>query len=188
MYENVIQAQDKSEIITVKGTITDTDRKKIREVVSVMSIPYRGEPIPIRSIPYYGEGLCFTDNGIYKISLEAEGTLLFSAQGYFQKEVKVENRTEINVVLEKDNRIVIFVLGRVVDEQGKPLKGVVISPNRHPKEIYEPAGFRVDNNGTFHFMVAEDSILTFSLEGYETQSIAVNKRDEINVVMKKLKE
>lgn len=139
-------------------------------------------------IPYYGNGKVYiTKNGVYKINATKDGELEFHSDGYFSQRVKIENKTEINIVLEKDNRKLIFISGKVTNEKEEPLVDVIIRSKRHPKDIGTDVYYRTNKSGIYKLGTSDNGTLLFSLEGYETQEIPVNKRDEINVVMKKAK-
>ena len=72
----------------------------------------------------------------------------------------------------------IIVKGRVTDKNGNPIEGVSIKvPGKN-------IGTATDAKGAFSLTVSENDKIELSYVGFETQSINVNSRTEINVVMK----
>ncbi len=70
------------------------------------------------------------------------------------------------------------VHGKVTTEKGEALEGVTVSVNK-------PAGNIITNSkGQYNIMADNEATITFSYVGYETQTISVNNRSEINVSLK----
>jgi hypothetical protein len=79
----------------------------------------------------------------------------------------------------------IRLSGIITDEQGNPLRNVIIMSVR--KSENDPVfGIESKSNGKYDLFLNSDSKLTFSLTGYESQLISINGRDEIDVVLKKI--
>lgn len=76
--------------ITVKGNVTDAST---------------GEGVPFAAIQVKGTstGSATDVNGAYSFSVPSNATLVFSSVGYIEKEVAVNGKTTINVVLEPDS-------------------------------------------------------------------------------------
>jgi len=80
----------------------------------------------------------------------------------------------------------IRISGIVTDEQGNCLKGVIIIFVRVSES--EPLfGVETNKEGKYNIFINSDRTLLFSLSGYESQKIEIKGRDEIDIVMKKLK-
>ncbi len=80
----------------------------------------------------------------------------------------------------------IRISGIVTDEQGNCLEGVNIIFVRISES--EPlCGVLTNKEGKYNIFFNSDRTLLFSLSGYESQKIEIKGRDEIDVVMKKLK-
>ncbi len=92
----------------------------------------------------------------------------------------------VNQDKKKEKVKVILVSGIVTDEQGNGLKGVIIMAVRESKSDM-PFGIESVDGGKYNIRLKSNQALTFSLNGYETQIISINGRDEIDVVMKKVK-
>ncbi|PKO95687.1 MAG: hypothetical protein CVU12_08810 [Bacteroidetes bacterium HGW-Bacteroidetes-7] len=86
----------------------------------------------------------------------------------------------------KEKAKIILVSGIVTDEQGNRLKGVIIM-SVIESETDIPFGTESGDNGKYNIRVKSDQTLIFSLNSYESQKICIKGRDEIDIVMKKLK-
>lgn len=71
----------------------------------------------------------------------------------------------------------IKIAGKVTDEKGNPLPGVTVVIQG------TSLGTATDANGNYVLHAGANAMLIFSFIGMEPQSIAINKRTEINVVM-----
>lgn len=74
----------------------------------------------------------------------------------------------------------IMVTGIVTDEKGVPLPGVSI----HVES--SKTGSMTKPDGTYQIKVEENAVLVFSYIGFATQTITVNGRGKINVVLKEV--
>ncbi|MFD2036677.1 SusC/RagA family TonB-linked outer membrane protein [Belliella marina] len=75
----------------------------------------------------------------------------------------------------------ILITGKVLDESGDPMVGVVVSIKGSPK------GTVTDNDGVYKINIPEESsqtVLIFRFLGYETQEIPIGSKSTINVRMK----
>lgn len=72
----------------------------------------------------------------------------------------------------------VSVSGTVTDEKGEALIGVTVAITG------ESHGTVTDFNGTYTLEVSGTSSLTFSYIGYQSQTIAVNSKTQINVILK----
>ena len=75
--------------LTVKGKVTDAST---------------GEPVPYASVHLEGTmtGVSTDGDGLYFITIPEDGILIFSSIGYKTKEVAVEGRASLDIVLEPD--------------------------------------------------------------------------------------
>ena len=71
----------------------------------------------------------------------------------------------------------VKVSGKVVDESGKPLSGANIVENGTTN------GVIADVNGDFTFFVTDNSIITISFIGYESQAILVRGQQYLYIKM-----
>ena len=75
------------------------------------------------------------------------------------------------------DRVDVTIMGTVTDEDGEPIPGVTVSiPG-------VGIGTATDLFGKYAITVPEGSTLIFSFIGFESQSIAVNNQNEINVTL-----
>lgn len=74
------------------------------------------------------------------------------------------------------------IRGRVVDENGAPVIGASVMVGTSGTE-----GAITDMNGNFSLRVAQGSELTISFLGYKTQTVTVNNRSVINIVLEENK-
>jgi TonB-linked SusC/RagA family outer membrane protein len=81
------------------------------------------------------------------------------------------------VIKQSIDRDDIVVSGKVTDSLGNPIQGVTV------KIIGKNIGTATDAKGEFTLTASENDKLQFSFVGYETQTIAVNGRREIDVAM-----
>jgi TonB-linked SusC/RagA family outer membrane protein len=82
----------------------------------------------------------------------------------------------INVAAQESERI--WILGVVLNEDNKPLPGVVV------QEKETSNGSITDTDGRYSiYLRSENAILDFSMLGYQPQSIVVGGKKEINVTM-----
>ena len=72
----------------------------------------------------------------------------------------------------------VTITGKVTDEYGEPLVGVSVII------LGTTNGTITDVNGSFSIEVPENSILSFSYIGYETQEIDITGRETVNIQMK----
>ena len=72
---------------------------------------------------------------------------------------------------------VITVTGQVTDENNEPLPGTTVAIEGTDQ------GTIADLDGGYSIDVAEEGVLVFSFVGFETQSISVDGRETIDVVM-----
>lgn len=88
---------------------------------------------------------------------------------------------------EKKEKVKMLIIsGIVTDEQGNRLEGVAILPVRESES--EPlVGVMTNNEGKYNIVINSNRILGFSLAGYEYQKIDIKGRDEIDIIMKKIK-
>ncbi len=86
----------------------------------------------------------------------------------------------------KEKVKVIWVSGIVTDEQGNLLNGVIIMVGRE-SESDILFGVESSDGGKYKIRLKSNQTLIFSLNGYESQKIEIKGKDEIDVVMKKLK-
>lgn len=79
--------------ITVTGNVTDAST---------------GEPVPFASIQVKGttQGVSTDAEGIYSITVPADGTLIFSSIGYETEEVAVGGKSIINVSIRQDSEFI----------------------------------------------------------------------------------
>ena len=89
----------------------------------------KGEPIPFASIIMKGTkvGVAADANGAFKINASPNSSLSISAANYRTAEILTDNKTEVNVVLEKFND---FALGGVIVVQNY-VDGVYQYPSNH---------------------------------------------------------
>ncbi len=72
-----------------------------------------------------------------------------------------------------------IISGRVSDDQGQPLAGVIVSANG------SGAGTKTDLRGNYRITIGEsDKVLMFSLRGFETVEVKINTKSIIDVVLK----
>jgi TonB-linked SusC/RagA family outer membrane protein len=83
------------------------------------------------------------------------------------------------VVITSNTSTVAFfetkVSGRITSPSGEPLAGVSV------KIKGSKAGTQTDKNGVFVITVPDNATLVFSYVGFETQEVAVNGKEEINL-------
>ena len=71
------------------------------------------------------------------------------------------------------------ISGRVSDDQGQPLAGVIVSANG------SGTGTKTDLKGNYRITIGEsDKVLLFSLRGFETVEVKINTKSIIDVVLK----
>ena len=87
--------------------------------------------------------------------------------------IKKKTKTE-----QTQERNVITVKGRVVDERGEPMAGVTVVVNQTSK------GVATDNKGYYDILVRSDDVLKFSFIGYKDETVPVEGKEELNVALK----
>lgn len=88
--------------------------------------------------------------------------------------LKVKKTTPAEVVI-KD----IAITGRVSDEQNKTIPGVTVRIQNTQTAV------STKDDGTFRIMVPDEkTVLVFSFIGYESQTVVVGNRSEINIILK----
>ncbi|MDU1890106.1 MAG: TonB-dependent receptor [Dysgonomonas sp.] len=128
------------------------------------------------------QGLSETkDLTVTNSSLEEALNKLFSGttisyQIKADKQILLMQKPQLNVdgKVYKDTRT---VTGQVIDENGEPLIGVSI----RVKEVN--LGTVTDVDGNFEINIPEKSTLIFTYLGYNTQEIAVNNRNVLNITL-----
>ncbi|SHM22628.1 SusC/RagA family TonB-linked outer membrane protein [Mucilaginibacter sp. OK098] len=100
--------------VTVSGKVTDEK-----------GLPLPGATISVKQTQ---NGTNSDVNGKYTISVSKTGVLVFSMVGYSKQEIAVNNRTEINVTLREDNRLLneVVVVGYGTQKR-KDLTGSISS-------------------------------------------------------------
>lgn len=167
---------------TIKGKITDVKG----EPLSAVAILIKDKPI----------GTITDQNGNYEIKLENENETLVFILGDSEKvEIPVENKTEINVKLNKEKpaenkitgnanqnqqaKFAHSVKGKITDKEGKPVDAANVIVKG------KPVGTITDPNGNYEIgLENENETLVFASKGYEKQVIEIDGRVEINVKLK----
>ncbi len=121
-----------------------------------------GKPLPGATVQVKGTttGVTTDNNGDYSITVPANATLVFSAVGYAQQEVKVNNKSSINLSLASENKsldeVVVVgygtqkkrdVTGSVTSVGEKALRSVP-SANIQNALQGKAAGLEIQNTGT----------------------------------------
>jgi len=101
---------------------------------------------------------------------------------------QVLNKTGFTFKIIDDNTIVIIkapeekltseVHGKILSDKGEPLEGVTVSVSKPPAKTISNV------QGEYRIMADDDATITFSYVGYESLSVPVGSRAEINVTMK----
>lgn len=85
------------------GTVANAQNIQVSGVVKDAT---SGEPVPFAAIQLAGTmvGTSTDANGVYSISVPADGTLVFSSIGYLSSSVAVNGKKVVNVVLSTDSQ------------------------------------------------------------------------------------
>ncbi len=125
----------KAQIITLKGKVSDE----------------KGLSIPGASVKIKGtrKGTITNSEGIFTIECNGPVILSVSAIGYTAKEVKVSNTSNVNIILEEDNKtlseVVVTALGikrdkKVLTYSSQEIKGTDLVQGKDPNLVNDIAG------------------------------------------------
>lgn len=116
---------------SIKGKVATSILKE--KVITGIIVDEDGLPLPGVNVIVKGttKGVQTDFDGHYTIKVKVEDTLTFSYLGFKTKEVKVTNRSELNIMLEYSND---ELLGVVV------VGMLVANPDNKPSYVYSPEG------------------------------------------------
>lgn len=119
-------------------------------------------------------------NGI-KVDINANNTPVTEVlNGIFSDKPFTYKVLDNNLIVITSSNMVVYetkVSGRIVSAGGEPLAGVSV------KIKGSKAGTQTNSNGAFSITVPDNATLVFSYVGFETQEIAVNGKEEINITL-----
>jgi hypothetical protein len=104
-----------TEIMLGKPVTLQLEEKSVDKTISGKIVDDTNSPLPGVSIVLKGtqRGTVTDGNGLYKLEVPDNATLIFSFVGYLPQEVVVGNQTAINLTLRPDSKVLeeIVVIG-----------------------------------------------------------------------------
>ncbi|MEO8762892.1 MAG: TonB-dependent receptor [Ginsengibacter sp.] len=94
-----------------------------------------------------------------------------------EKTITIQRKEESKIPDVPPKSVLLEVVGKVKDENGQPLAGVSVTI------VGEKGGISTDINGNFSISVTKNAVLSFSFIGYETVTVPVNGRTNIDVTL-----